>query len=200
MITRRTLALGLIGLALGGAGYKAQSGLSKAGADGMISFTLRDVQGAEVTAADYGGRWVLVFFGYTHCPDFCPTALAAAGGALGLLGSDAARVRAAFITLDPARDTPDVLGAYMESFGPGIDALTGTAEQVAAAAKAFKVFFVERPNPTGDGYGIDHTAAFWLLDPSGRPAEVYPYDIPAEVLASSLRKHIRGAAVQGGAL
>lgn len=183
------IPLCVFGLALGAAAYGAQRGFADA-VPAPVSFALQGVNGREVGNDSYLGRWSLVFFGYTRCPDFCPTALITAGGVLDDLGPDADQIRVTFITVDPERDTASVLAAYLESFDPRIAALTGSPEQVAAAAKAFKVFFRKRGEPGAAGYSIDHTAAFWLLGPDGRPAEVFGYDIAAAALAAGVRRHM----------
>jgi protein SCO1/2 len=186
---RKGFLLSVLGAALGVSAFSIQYTLAQS-ADAPASFALQDVNGGAMKTARDQGRWSLVFFGYTHCPDFCPTALVTASGALEALGADAGRVRVAFITLDPARDTPQILADYLQAFDPRIEGLTGSEDQIAAAAASFKVYFHKRDMPGGD-YGIDHTAAFWLVDPDGRPAEVYAYDIDPAALAEALRRHMR---------
>jgi protein SCO1/2 len=182
---RKGVLLSVLGAALGVAAFSIEYGLAGRAAV-PASFALQEVRGGAVKTARDHGRWSLVFFGYTHCPDFCPTALTTAGGALHALGPDAGRVRMVFVTLDPARDTPGIMVDYLQAFDPRIEGLTGNPEQIAAAAASFKVYFSKRELPGGD-YSIDHTAAFWLLDPEGHPAEVYAYDTAPEALAEALR-------------
>jgi len=155
-------------------------------------FTLRDVAGNTLTANGFRGRWALYVFGYTHCPDFCPTALLAAGSALKGLGPAADRMRVVFLTVDPERDTPDILAEYLGNFDPRIVGLWGSVAETAAAAKSFKVYFEKRLSGDGGDYSIDHTAVFSLIDPAGRTAAVYPYNIPPDALADNLRNMMSG--------
>src|SRR5277367_5973834 len=120
-------------------------------------FDLVDQNGKPFTDADLQGKWQLVFFGYTHCPDVCPTALNDLSLALDQLGANKSKVGIVFISVDPDRDTPAVLKSYVESFGGPIEALTGTAPEVAQAAKDYRVFYAKHPT-AGGGYDMDHSA------------------------------------------
>jgi protein SCO1/2 len=129
-------------------------------------FDLVDQNGQTRRAADFRGRLMLVFFGYTYCPDVCPTELQAMSEALDQLGPRAEEVTPVFISVDPERDTPDQLRLYVESFHPQLVALTGSPDQVAAAARAYKVYYAKRPQKDGD-YLMDHSSFLFLMDREG---------------------------------
>jgi protein SCO1 len=137
------------------------------GVDYAHDFALTDVTGARRTLADYRGKVVLLFFGYTHCPDVCPTTLSQLAQARRLMGADAERVQVLFATLDPQRDTPELLARYVRAFDPSFVGLTGTPEQIAAAAREFKVFFQKVEGPTADSYTLDHASGSFVFDPQG---------------------------------
>jgi protein SCO1 len=135
-----------------------------------LAFALTATDGTAVTDQNYRGKWLVIYFGFTYCPDVCPTALMEIASALNALGPLAHMVQVVFITVDPQRDTSAVLNDYLRSFDPRFIGLTGTHVQVAAAAKAFHVFY-ER-NDTNDGsYLYDHSAYIYLVDPEGRFAK-----------------------------
>jgi protein SCO1/2 len=121
--------------------------------------------GRQVTDRDFRGKWLLVFFGYTHCPDVCPTTLNAIADTMAKLGALADQVQPLFITVDPKRDTQQVLNEYTGAFDPRIRGLTGTLDQTAAAAKAYGVYYARRE--IGDDYYMDHTGATYLMRPDG---------------------------------
>lgn len=130
------------------------------------SFELIDSKsGRLVSDRDFQGKWLLVFFGYTHCPDVCPTTLSEIADTLAKLGPLAGLVQPLFITLDPKRDTQQVLADYTAAFDPRILALTGSPDQIAAAASGYGVYFATRE--AGDDYSIDHSAAMYLMRPDG---------------------------------
>jgi len=157
------------------------------GADYAKDFQLTDHNGQPRSLKDFRGKVVVVFFGYTQCPDVCPTTMAELAEAKKLLGPDADKVQGLFITIDPERDTPEVLKAYMANFDPGFLALRGTPEQVAAAAKEFKVFFRKVPGQTATSYTMDHSAASFAFDTQGRLRLYTRYGSGAQVLASDLK-------------
>lgn len=173
-VRRRLAAGGLILAAwlLSGCGDKvpppAFKGIDITGADYAKSLELTDADGKPRTLADFKGQAVAVFFGFTQCPDVCPTTLAELAEVKKKLGPDGAKVTGIFVTVDPERDTPTLLKAYVSSFDPAFVALRGTPEQTAAAAKHFKVFFAKVPGRTEGSYTIDHTAGTYLFDPQGR--------------------------------
>ena len=138
------------------------------GADYAKDFRLTDQNGRERTLQDFKGKAVVVFFGFTHCSDVCPTTLAEIAQAKKLLGPDGDKVQGVFITVDPERDTPELLKAYMGNFDPGFIALRGTPEQLAATAKDFKVYYKKVQGKTPGSYSMDHSAAAYVYDPQGR--------------------------------
>lgn len=150
-------------------------------------FHLVDQDGKAFGDPDLKGKWHLVFFGYTHCPDTCPTALNEMALALDRLGKEKDAVGIVFITVDPERDTPAALKAYVESFDAPIIALTGTAGEVAQAAKAYRVYYAKHPNPDG-GYDMDHSAVVYVMDPEGRFTATFTPDSTAEAIAARLQK------------
>jgi protein SCO1 len=114
------------------------------------------------------GQWLLVYFGYTHCPDICPTTLADISQTLDLLGADAAQVQPLFISIDPERDTPQVVGAYVKEFDDRIIGLAGTPEEIAATAKAYRVFYAKKEGTDAGNYLMEHTAFVYVIGPDGR--------------------------------
>jgi protein SCO1/2 len=132
-------------------------------------FSLQASDGRRVTDADFRGRWLLVFFGYTGCPDICPTTLQTVTLALNRLGDTAERLQPVFITVDPERDTPERIAAYLDHFHPSLVGLGGSVEEVTAAARGFGVHFEKSAGNGGGGdYPVDHTAGLFLFDPEGR--------------------------------
>ncbi|MDB5900370.1 MAG: family protein-like protein [Ramlibacter sp.] len=156
------------------------------GADYAKDFQLPDADGKMRSIKDFAGRAVIVFFGYTQCPDVCPTTLAEIAGAKKLLGADGAKVQGIFITVDPERDTPELLKAYMANFGPDFVALRGTPEQVTAVARDFKVYFKKVENKSG-GYTMDHSAASYVYDPKGQLRLYTRYGSGPQALADDLK-------------
>ncbi len=131
-------------------------------------FNLADHNGQPRRLADFKGKVVVLFFGYTQCPDVCPTTLAMMRDTLKLLGDDGARVQVLFVTLDPARDTPELLAAYVPLFDPSFIGLRGDEAAIAMLAKDFKVFYVKQPGTTPENYSIDHSTGSYAFDPQGR--------------------------------
>jgi protein SCO1 len=152
-------------------------------------FKLTDQTGKEVTDQDLKGRPFLVFFGFTHCPDVCPTTLFEVSEIMRSLGPDADRIRALFITVDPERDTPAVMKDYLSSFDPHLSGLTGDPAAVAAVAKAYRVYFKKVPLDQG-GYTMDHTAIVYLMDKEGRFVSPFSLKRPTEASVADLRKHL----------
>jgi len=152
-------------------------------------FKLTDQDGNQVTDKDMKGRPFLVFFGFTHCPDVCPTTLFEVSEILRALGPDADRTRALFVTVDPERDTPAVMKDYLSSFDRHLSGLTGDAAAVAAVAKAYRVYFKKVPLDQG-GYTMDHTAIVYLMDKDGRFVAPFNLKRKPEVAAAELRKYL----------
>lgn len=143
-------------------------------------FALVDSTGNAVTLATYRGKWLLLFFGYTNCPDICPATLSNIAATLSELGDRAKDVQVGFVTVDPARDTPPVLADYVANFGPAVVGLTGCDAQIAAAAKQYGAYY--RRHPTDDGgYFMDHSTAIIAITPKGHFLRVFrPDDAPAD--------------------
>ena len=163
------------------------------GADYGRDFQLTDHNGQPRSLKDFRGKLVVLFFGYTQCPDVCPTSMAELAEAKKLLGTDGDKVQGLFITIDPERDTPEVLKAYMANFDPGFLALRGTPEQVAAVAKEFKVFSRKVPGQTATSYTLDHSAASYTFDTQGRLRLYTRYGSGAQLLASDLKLLLKQA-------
>lgn len=162
------------------------------GADWGRELSLTDHNGKPRTLADFKGKAVILFFGYTQCPDICPTTLMASAQAMKLLASDADKVQVLFVTLDPARDTPQVLAKYAPAFNPTFLGLYGNEAATAAAAKEFKVFFQKQPGSTPESYTIDHTAASYAIDPQGRLRLYIKHGETPEQIAADVRLLLQG--------
>lgn len=153
-------------------------------------FILTAHDGRTVTDGDLRGRHLLVFFGYTHCPDVCPTSLQTVAQVLELLGPAADRVQPVFITVDPGRDTPKVLAAFVNHFDARIVGLTGSETMIDRVARGFRVKY-HKSEPTKDGfYSVDHTAAMFHVGPAGQSVGRFNYEVPAEEIAAALRAAI----------
>lgn len=155
------------------------------------SFTLVAHTGETVRDTDFQGKYLLVFFGYTFCPDVCPTSLQEMALTLDALGNEAVMVQPLFITIDPQRDTPEVLAQYVAAFDPRIIGLTGTAEQIAAVAKAYRAYYA-RSDPTsgGDTYLMDHSAFIYLMGPDGRFLKAMSHREPAAEIVKNIRSYL----------
>ena len=152
-------------------------------------FRLLDQNGRTVTDADLKGHPFLVFFGFTHCPDVCPTTLFEISEVLRELGADADRLGALFITVDPERDTPATLKDYLSSFDSHLVGLTGNLDVVSAVAKAYRVYFKKVPLDDG-GYTMDHTAIVYLMDKEGRFVAPFSLRRTTEAAVADLRKRL----------
>jgi protein SCO1 len=153
-------------------------------------FTLTDQNGATRSDAEFRGKYMLVFFGYTFCPDVCPTTLAVMSAALDKMGAAADRIAPIFISVDPARDTPDVLKAYLSAFDMRFVGLTGSEEDIASVAKSYKVY-VQAHKEEGENYTVDHSGIVYLMDPSGAFQANFSLDTPPDKLAAELAKQTR---------
>lgn len=158
-------------------------------------FSLVDHTGKPVSNLDYRGKFILVFFGYTYCPDVCPTTLQDIADAMEILGRKAARIHPLFVSVDPDRDTPEVLADYVSAFGAGIVGLTGTSDQVKRAAKAYRVYYANA-NAGGHGHGdaseylVDHSAFTYLMGPDGKYLTHFAHGASPEAMAKEIRRYI----------
>ena len=162
------------------------------GADYARELSLTDPEGKRRSLAEFKGRAVVVFFGFTQCPDVCPTTLVELAAVKKQLGADGDKVQGIFVTVDPERDTPELLKAYVDNFGAGFIALRGTPEETLAAAKHFKVFYAKVPGKTDTSYTIDHTAGSYLFDPQGRVRLFTRHGTGPEALAHDLKILLAG--------
>lgn len=167
-------------------------GIDITGADYARDLSLTDPDGKRRSLAEFKGRVVVVFFGFTQCPDVCPTTMVELAAVKKQLGADGERVQGIFVTVDPGRDTPELLKAYVDNFGAGFVALRGSPEETLAAAKHFKVFFAKVPGKTEGSYTIDHTAGSYLFDPQGRVRLFTRHGTGPEALAHDLRLLLDG--------
>jgi protein SCO1/2 len=171
----------------GGAPKPSFKAVDITGAEYARELSLPDADGKMRTLADFKGKITLVFFGYTQCPDVCPTTLAELAAVKRDLGKDGDRVQGVFVSVDPQRDTAEILKAYMASFDPGFVALRGTPEQIQATARDFKVFYAQVPGKTEGSYTVDHTAGTYVFDASGKVRLFVRYGSGAEALRHDLK-------------
>jgi protein SCO1 len=158
------------------------------GAQYARNFVLVDAQGRERTMADFQGKIVAIFFGFAQCPDVCPTALLELAQVKQALGADGDKLQGIFITVDPERDTPEVLGPYVQAFDPSFVALRGSLEQTAAVAREFKVYYNKVPGKTPDSYTMDHSAGLYVFDTQGRVRLFARHGMGAEPLTQDIRR------------
>lgn len=164
------------------------SAIDLTGADYAKDFSLSDPQGRTRTLADFRGKVVAIFFGYTHCPDFCPTTMAELAQVKQSLGADGQRLQAIFVTVDPERDTAENLKNYVTAFDPSFVALRpDTEQQLAAMAKDFKVYYKRVEGKSPGSYTMDHSAGMYLYDPQGRLRLYTRYGADPQALASDIR-------------
>lgn len=161
-------------------------------------FTLTDHTGRTVTLADFRGKAVALFFGYTHCPDVCPTTLSDFAEALRQLGLDAARVQVIFVTVDPERDTPELLSQFVPAFDPGFLGARATTEELARMAKAFRVVYQKTAVKGPDDYLIDHSAGTYVFDPKGRLRLLMPYGSSPDAIVQDLKTLLAASASMPG--
>lgn len=162
------------------------------GADYAKDLALTDHNGQARTLKDFAGKVVVLFFGYTQCPDVCPTTMTELAEVKRLLGAQGDQVQGVFVSLDPERDTPEVLKAYMANFDPSFLALTGNADQLAAVAKYYKVYYKKVEGKTPTSYTLDHSAASYIYDPQGRLRLYARYGAGAPVLAADIKLLLAG--------
>lgn len=158
-------------------------------------FALTDQNGKTVRESDFAGRYRIVYFGYTYCPDVCPTDMAKIGQAMKILDKDAPRIAAKvvpiFITVDPERDTPAVIKQFVANFHPGIVGLTGSPQAIAEVAKRYAIYFKKQPPGPGGGYMVDHLAVAYLMGPNGEPIASLPIDKDGQAIASQVKHWVR---------
>lgn len=154
------------------------------------TFSLTDHQGNVVTEKTYRGKWLLVFFGFTNCPDICPTTLADLASVMEQLGADAKAIKPLFISVDPDRDQMETMAQYVSAFHPAIVGLTGTGSQITETAESFKAYFEKQPQESApDGYIMGHTSAVYLISPDGAFIRTYSYGMsPEEIVADIQQK------------
>jgi protein SCO1 len=194
-ILRYLIAL-VAGAAAGLAAYlilgldSAPSGPPTSSGQALIGgkFELVDQNGKTRTDADFRGRYMLVFFGYTHCPDFCPTGLQAMAETLDTLGKDGEKIQPIFITVDPDRDTPQVMKEYVVNFHPRLLGLTGSDAQIAKAAKAYRVYYARAGKPGTEDYLMDHSTFTYFMGPDGKYLTHFSHGTPPKTVAERIRK------------
>lgn len=155
-------------------------------------FALVDSAGKPVTDADFRGRWMLVYFGYTFCPDVCPTELQTVANALDLLGPATANIAPLFITIDPGRDTPSVIGEYVKLFDPRIIGLTGSQTQIDSAARAYRVFAQRVDSKDSTDYLMNHSSFIYLIDPQGRFSSLFRQGTSPQDIAAAIQARMAG--------
>jgi len=185
-----TALLAVLVLAVAGCGGKPETPSFKltdvTGASFGKTLELSDHNGRRRTLADFRGKVVTLFFGFTHCPDVCPTTLVEMASVMKELGDDAGRVQVLFVSVDPERDTADVLKRYVPAFHPSFLGLTGSAEEIAATAKEFKIFYQKQKLASG-GYTMDHSAGTYIIDTEGRLRLFAQYGVGAPALLHDIR-------------
>ncbi|NRF66776.1 SCO family protein [Aquincola sp. S2] len=188
---RRCLQAALLAATVAAVGCDANKPPFKAiditGADYARTLALSDPNGQPRTLADFKGKVTVVFFGYTQCPDVCPTTMAELAEVKRALGADGAKVQGIFVTIDPERDSPELLKAYVGNFGPDFVGLRGTPDQLKATAKEFKVFYAKVPGKTEGSYTMDHTAGSYVFDTQGRVRLFTRYGSGSKALVDDLK-------------
>jgi protein SCO1/2 len=182
------LMLGALGGLGGCSDQPAFVGIDITGADYATGFELTDHHGQKRTLADFKGKVVVIFFGFTQCPDVCPTSLAEMAQAKALLGEQGDRFQGLFISVDPERDTPDIMREYMASFDPTFLALYTDLDRLPALAKSYKVYYKKVDGPTPTSYTMDHSAGSYVYDTQGRIRLYHRYNSGPEALASDVRR------------
>jgi protein SCO1/2 len=196
-LNRRTLSLWLVGAGLS-SGWIACSpsapsfkSVDITGADYAKGFAMSDQHGQQRRLADFAGKVVIVFFGYTQCPDVCPTSMQELAEVKRLLGDDGDKLQGVFITLDPERDTPELLKAYMANFDPSFVALHPTPEQLVAVTKDFKIYYKKVDGKTASSYTMDHSAGSYTFDTRGRVRLYNRYGSGAAALSEDVKSLLK---------
>jgi protein SCO1/2 len=196
-LTRRHLlgaTLGATALFIAGCSEPASSfsGIDITGADYATGFSLTDHNGQARTLADFQGKVVVIFFGFTQCPDVCPTSMSELAEAKRLLGADGERLQGLFVSIDPERDTPEIMKQYMASFDPSFLALYAAPDKLPELAKSYKIYYKKVDGPTPTSYTMDHSAGSYVYDPQGRIRLYHRYGSGAPALAADLKKLLAG--------
>jgi protein SCO1/2 len=190
----KTLAAVVGGLLLGLAAFFAFTIGFGGGDAGAVQiggpFALKNASGQTVTDKDFRGKVMLVFFGYTNCPDICPAELQKIGQAMDKLGPKASRLAPIFISVDPERDSPQIVDAYAKSANSGIVGLTGSTDEVQKAAKAYRVFFRKAPDKAGGSYVVDHSTITYVMGPDGKYLTHFTFETSPETMAATLSKYL----------
>jgi protein SCO1/2 len=190
MLNRRHVGLGALAWSLLSActpNKPAFKSIDITGADYAKGFTLQDHHGQQRSLTDFKGKVVVLFFGYTQCPDVCPTSMAELAEVKRLLGPDGERLQGLFVSVDPARDSADLLKAYMANFDPAFLAFSPTPEQLAEVTKHYKVYFKKVEGKTPTSYTVDHSAGSYVYDPQGQVRLYSRYGSGAQALADDIR-------------
>jgi len=180
-------ALAVLGLTACSEAKPSFNAIDLTGAEYARDFRLTDMNGRERTLADFKGKVVAVFFGFAQCPDVCPTTMLEMKQIKDKLGADGDKLQVVYITVDPERDTAEVMKAYMQAFDPSFLALIPTAEQLAATAKDYKVYYKKVEGKTPTSYTMDHSAATYLYDPQGRLRLYARYGTPVDALTADIQ-------------
>ena len=190
-VSRLLLACALSLLAACDGGAPKFKSTDITGAEFGKTLELTGQDGKSRTLPDFRGKVVVLFFGYTHCPDICPTTLADMAAVMKSLGADAARVQVLFVTLDPERDTPEVLSKYVPAFDPAFLGLYGDVAATQRAAKEFRIFYERHPGKAPGAYTVDHSAQCYVFDAQGRLRLLVRHDRIAQDLAEDLRSLLK---------
>lgn len=173
-----------------GASEEAQETASSGKARVGGPFTLINQDGETVSEETFRGKYMLIYFGFTFCPDVCPTELGVMSAALDRLGGRAEKVQPIFITIDPERDTPEVMARYVKLFNPRLVGLTGTPEQIADVAKAYHVFYRKAQDESSSEYTMDHSSIVFLMGPDGEYLKLFPPQTPPDKMAETIESYI----------
>ena len=189
IILALTAAILVVGLIVGIDRFTPSNSESQTAAvaarDSRRDFSLTDTSGEKVSLATYQGKWLLLFFGFTYCPDICPTTMLNMSATLKTMGEAAKNVQPIFITIDPERDTPGALKEYLANFGDNIVGLSGTPDEIAAVAKGYGIYYQKRPLDDGS-YTMDHSTAVYLVSPEGAYVRPYLPDVEPDEFAKQL--------------
>jgi protein SCO1/2 len=191
---RRCLLAGAAALALSACGENKVpfTGIDITGADYATGFSLTDHNGQPRTLADFKGKAVVIFFGFTQCPDVCPTSMTEMAQAKQLLGADGDRLQGLFVSIDPERDTPEIMKAYMAAFDPSFLALYAKPEELPEVAKSFKIYYKKVVGSSPETYTMDHSAGSYVYDPQGRVRLYHRYGTGAQALADDVKRLLAG--------